>query len=336
MKKGRITEWMGDTLLSSGSSKRFWKILAAIIIVFFLVELALGWYWSDEPELFPVTAEAQAVSGEVTTRTLIRVAETLLDKPGGYLSNDIMPHSWWLDNMPSWEFGALVQVRDMARALRQDMSRSQSQSLADKDLAIAEPQFNFDSESWAIPSSEGEYRRGIKALKRYAKRLQLSEGDSNQAHFYTRADNLYSWLSDMQNRLGALSQRLANSVGREQIDLDTPEGTPADKASEDYVKTPWLEIDNVFYQARGACWALVELMRAVEIDFADVLVKKNAATSYRQVLRELEATQQALWSPVILNGSGFGVFANHSLVMANYISRANAALLELRQLLREG
>jgi len=56
----------------------------------------------------------------------------------------------------------------------------------------------------------------------------------------------------------------------------------------------------------------------------------------RQTIRELEATQEALWSPVVLNGSGFGVFANHSLVLASYISRANAAILDLRELLAQG
>ena len=34
----------------------------------------------------------------------------------------------YLDNIPNWEFGALVQVRDFARAFREDFSRSQSQS----------------------------------------------------------------------------------------------------------------------------------------------------------------------------------------------------------------
>ena len=52
---------------------------------------------------------------------------------------------------------------------------------------------------------------------------------------------------------------------------------------------------------------LAELyMRAVEVDFADVLKKKNAEVSLRQIIRELEATQQTVWSPVVLNGSGFG------------------------------
>ena len=39
---------------------------------------------------------------------------------------------------------------------------------------------------------------------------------------------------------------------------------------------------------------------------------------------------------MILNGSGFGLLANHSLVMANYISRANAALIDLNDLLSQG
>ena len=58
--------------------------------------------------------------------------------------------------------------------------------------------------------------------------------------------------------------------------------------------------------------------------------------SLQQIPRELEATQQTVWSPVILNGTGMGVLANHSLVMANYISRANAAIIDLRDLLSRG
>ncbi len=39
---------------------------------------------------------------------------------------------------------------------------------------------------------------------------------------------------------------------------------------------------------------------------------------------------------MILNGTGFGPMANHSLVMASYISRANAAIVDLRKLLQQG
>jgi len=102
------------------------------------------------------------------------------------------------------------------------------------------------------------------------------------------------------------------------------------------VKTPWLELDDVFYEARGSTWALIHFLRAIEIDLKDVLANKNALVSLRQIIRELEGTQEPMWSPMIMNGSGFGVFANHSLVMASYISRANAAVIELRMLLERG
>ena len=102
------------------------------------------------------------------------------------------------------------------------------------------------------------------------------------------------------------------------------------------VKTSWLQIDNVFYEARGTTWALLHFLKAVEVDFAEVLARKNAVTSVQQIIRELEMSQQPVHAPVIVNGEGFGLLANHSLVMASYISRANAAIIDLRELLSQG
>ena len=106
----------------------------------------------------------EVVVGSTTTAALIRAAETLLDKRGGYLSNDIMPPGLWLDNIPNWEYGVLIQVRDLSKAMRETLSRSQSQSREDPDLSRAEPHFNFDHSSWMLPSSESEYRAGIRLL----------------------------------------------------------------------------------------------------------------------------------------------------------------------------
>ena len=189
-----------------------------------------------------------------------------------------------------------------------------------------------------LPSSESEYLEGINSLSRYQARL--SDPNQKSALFYARADNLNNWLGDVGTRLGSLSQRLSASVGRVKLNtaLKTEVVTPgvAPQVDEEIVETPWLQIDNVFYEARGQAWALSHLLRAIEVDFADVLAKKNATVSVRQIIRELEASQEPVWSPMILNGSGFGVLANHSLVMANYISRANAAVIDLRQLLNQG
>lgn len=324
------------------------RSLGLLLGLYLLVALLLGWYWSQEPEPFPVQqsaaaaaeqAQRQLVTGYTTVATLKRVSSTLLDKPGGYLSNDIAPPGLWLDNMPSWEYGVLVQVRDLSRSLRKDFARSQSQSTEDPDLAKAEPHLNFDNRSWALPASETEYRDGLKFLDSYLARL--SDPAQPQAIFYARADNLNNWLGDVSTRLGSLSQRLSASVGRVRLNTDIAPQEAASKGlipqvNEEIVKTPWLQIDNVFYEARGQAWALSHLLRAIEVDFADVLAKKNATVSVRQIIRELEAAQAPLWSPMVLNGSGYGILANHSLVMANYISRANAAIIDLRMLLAQG
>ncbi len=321
--------------------------LATPVVVIVVILTFLGVFWSAEPDPFdvetaaadraPVT-ESQLTTGSYTTSAVITAMETLLNKRGGYLSNDIMPPSLWLDNIPNWEFGVLVQVRDMSRSLRNDFSRSQSQSSEDVDLIIAEPKFNFDHESWFLPASESVYQEGIDALYGYLRRLQ-NPGNPD-AQFYARADNLQEWLGQVEKRLGSLSQRLSASVGQVRLNTDLAGDAEAvqstETSSQVEVKTPWMEIDDVFYEARGAAWALVHFMHAVEKDFESVLQKKNALISLRQIIRELEATQETVWSPMILNGSGFGMFPNHSLVMASYISRANAAVIDLRNLLEQG
>ena len=336
----RLQDWWTD-----GGVARSAVLLG--LVVYLLVCLVLGFIWSSEPELFPVReralqrAEAMGVEpvvGFTTTATLMEVTSALLNKPGGYLSNDVFPPGLWLDDVPNWEYGVLIQVRDFTRALRKDFSRSQSQSTEDKDLSVAEPQLHFDNNSWAVPSSESEYERGLKALDGYLHRL--ADPKEPSAQFYARADNLRQWLFDVETRLGSLSQRLSASVGKRRLNTDlagdstASQSTPADYDQE--VKTPWSQLDDVFYEARGTAWALSHILRAIEVDFREVLDKKNALVSLRQIIRELEATQEPLWAPMILNGSGFGLFANHSLVMASYISRANAAILDLRELLSQG
>lgn len=341
------TRWR-DVRSEVEESNRWMKWVLLALVLYLLFCVILGIYWSiGEPELFSVREQAlielegnekKLVTGAVTTATLIHVVDVMLNKPGGYLSNDVTPPGIWLDNIPSWEFGVLTQSRDFAKALREAFSLSQSQSLADEDLVLAEPRFNFRNDSWILPDTKGMYEEGVEHLQAYLERLV--DEDQKQAQFYARSDNLRHWLSTVETRLGNLSQRLSASVGQKRLNTDlagepgATQATPKDR--EFYQKTPWNEIDDVFYEARGSAWALIHFLKAVEVDFAGVLQKKEAVVSLQQIIRELEATQQPVYSPVILNGSGFGVLTNHSLVMASYISRANAAIIDLRELLAQG
>lgn len=330
-----MQQYLNIKWLSSGA--------ALLLVLFWLLSV----YWSFEPDVFDVREAAQlqaaskneqVVTGYTVSNTLITVTEALLDKPGGYLSNDVMPPSVFMDNMPSWEFGALEMVRDLALAMRKDFSRSQSQSRENPQLIKAQPDLNMNHLSWIIPSAESMYGDSLEQLHLY--QSDLANPGAGDAQFYARADNLRDWLKQVEKRLGSLSQKLSASVGQERINTDlagdsaAQQSTPTAGSFVD--KTSWWKLDDNFYEAKGASWALIHFLKAVEVDFGDVLDKKNARVSLQQIIRELESTQQTVWSPMILNGSGFGMLANHSLVMANYISRANAALIELTELLNQG
>ncbi|ABM02883.1 conserved hypothetical protein [Psychromonas ingrahamii 37] len=323
--------------------KGIFTSLALIVLILWIVSI----WWGFPPAAYDVKTKAletakinnhKIVPGYTITTTLIDVTSWLIEKPGGFFSNDVTPPGLFMDNVPAFEYGALKQIRDLSLAMRLNFSRSPSQTTGDNDLEKAQEKINTSHKNWALPSAEKEYRQAIASLVRY--RTRLVKNSQNEAQFYTRADNLSAWLSAVEKRLGSLSQRLSSSVGQDSYNIvlagDSSTKQSTETAQQMQIKTPWFQIDDVFYESRGATWAILHFLKAIEVDFTDVLEKKNAQVSLNKIIKDLESTQAVVWSPVILNGSGFGLLANHSSVMASYVSRANVALIDLRRLLEQG
>lgn len=327
-----MDSWQDKLIQQWGAWRERWVLadhapVFFCLVFFLLLQVAFAWYWSREPESFAVVAAdpEQAPAGVMLAETLARVSATLLDKRGGYLRNDLLPPGLLLDNIPAWELGVLHQVRDMTRALHRDMSLSHAQYIEDGDLAVAEAAFNANADSWAFPAAESEFRRGSESVAAYGKHLAKGKG----AGFYPRTIYLQRWLGDVGANLGGLSSRLNAALPDHPV-LVAEGGVILPRLEE----APWWQVDDVFYEARGSAWALLHLLKAVEVDFGPELARQQADLSLRAAIHELEATQQAIWSPFILNGSGFGLFANHSLIMANYLNRAQTDLADVEALLQ--
>jgi len=322
------------------------SVFSLIVVVILII---LGAWWGSEPGQFNIQDEAVKRAeethstdnmpvGYVYTNTLAHIAETLLHKSGGYITNDVAPPGLFLDNISNWEYGALVMLRDATSALRNHFARDQSQSAEDPDLAIAEPYFYYENDSWALPSTEAEYQKGIDALHKYMSRLQNYGGPVKQAQFYSRADNLWQYTEVVIKRLGGLSTRLTANTSAANLGpgLSDLEREQAEQEGTPITKVTWLEIDDVFYEARGASWALLHILRAIKHDFKDILLDKRAMRTVDIMIKAMENALQPIMSPMILNGGGYSLFANYSLTMANYIARANAAALDLRDIMNRG
>ncbi|TFH88116.1 DUF2333 family protein [Billgrantia azerbaijanica] len=293
-----------------------WKPLAGLAGAYLVVVLVLGIWWSRSPAAFDVeqaVAEQRAAVGEptavaargaVTVATLMTVVDTLLDKPGGYLRNDMAPPGVWLDNMPAWEYGVLVQARDLAAALP---------AMVDGEAAVLDEvrgSLQHDSRDWLYPGTEQPLAQARDALG-----TMLAGFTGEGPGFATDGEGLARWLERVAERLDALSQRLSASVADGEVVGLLDVEAPVDE-------TPWYRVDDVFFEARGTGWALVQLLEGVQRDHADVIAAADASARWARLRAELERSQRRLWSPVVLNGSGFGLFANHSLVMAHYLIQA--------------
>ncbi|MBZ9568906.1 DUF2333 family protein [Modicisalibacter tunisiensis] len=283
-----------------------WKPLLTLVIVYLVVCLGLGIWWSQRPGDI-VTADAadtpSPVRGLATVTALEGVVETLLDKPGGLLSNDVFPPGLWLDNMPSWEGGVLDQARVMAAALP-DLSGQTPAALEDAQAAL-----NADRGDWLYPGAERRYAKAVGALQGYQDAL----AQSTVSGFVGDGKPLAAWLNASARHFQRQTQHLLANV-------DDPDALRELGVSDAELPeaTPWFRIDNVFYTARGEAWAFTQLLRATRRDYADLIASADAGELWERLIAELELAQRRVWSPVILNGSGFGLFANHSLVLANH------------------
>lgn len=338
-----------------------WRI-GLIVGTIALILTVIGFIWDFEPstktlaqieDKYVPEVSQREIPGVALTSTTISILDTLLHKSGGYLTNDVSPPGIFLDNVPNWEYGVLRNLREISKLYRYDFARKQSQSEEIKELVTVENKLRIDSDAWMFPSAEGEYGDALKALETYLDNLKKQNGS---AAFYPRADNLSVYFQDVSKTLGSLSQGLRTDDAKNHTvtvvkksdvanaaDGENKAANTEEKAAQP-VATPvatrkapgFFEVDNKFFEVRGYCWALVQELRAIEKDFAEVLKDKNALESLQNVIHDLESTQATIWSPIILTGSGFGFVNNHSSVMASYISRANASVIDLANLLKDG
>jgi hypothetical protein len=309
--------------------------LSGVIGGFFLILIVLfgfGLTWGIEPDMLEV--KKYKTKGETTANTVLQLTNNLLNKSGGLLYNDVNPISgFWLDNVPNWEYGNIILIRDSLNAMRNQFSRNQSQSPEDPDLSKAEPRLQYSINSWIFPSSEGEYEDGIRFLQSYLTRI--TDDNKEDAQFYTRSDNLREFFKIAEKRLGGYSQQLSASVGEVRFNTELSGDPDAQSSTETQnkirVKTGYFQLDDIFYETRGYCYALIQILKALEVEFHEVLVKKNAVESMKQIIYELEQTQRTSLNAIVAWG-----WINQSVFMSSYISRANAAMIDLRDLLQQG
>lgn len=273
--------------------------------------------------------------GYTTADMMVRSLENLLYKNGGYMRNDIMPPFVLMDNIPEYEYGYIKIYRIMAKEMYESMSKL---DMDDENLALAAPAVGFTADQWGLPfmaQTETEYEKGLNYFKKY--RDSLIDDNPIKGQFIPRANDLAEYIKSVKGQLDSQSKRLKASTGIAVVNTDYRQNDSNKPQPEQLVqKTPFMEIDNNFYEARGAADMALNSFVVLKKDFENILIDKNAMNEYNQMLNWLIlATSDYNWF-MVMPGKHYGYLPNHSGDLSGDLSSTVNSMERLIGLLTDG
>jgi hypothetical protein len=298
-----------------------------ILLAFFLFVVIVMAIHSRKPEPLIVTDADAAVRGARFIRTNQLLIEQMFRD---WLPNDLFWPTLFLDNMPNFQIGELEVVRYNVRVLRDNLTRMRTTDTIDPYAEAAFTALSNDPYKWWFPSAESKWKQAHRSLQTFLKNLS-----TGKSFFYPRADNLVELLSQYASLMGGLNTRLVNAPGDLKSTLVVEN---LKKGEEDMTRVdidiPWYRIDDSFYYAQGAAYALNESFKAIRVDFIDVLTDKNCLKLVDKILENLARCQ---FEPLIIfNGDPASIFANHSLNLSGVFNDARQKIDSLIVALTQG
>ncbi len=299
-----------------------WKDLVwwvKYLIIFFLVvvliwPVGLGLLWSMnelykmiDPTTFPHVDKhiehilkttgpnsPPAKKGVALCEAMINRLNDELHSRLGWTVNDlIISPTAWPDNRDNRQRGVIFATRLLVNFFATSFAKYGGAGAEDEHLKEAREQyFAFSPDSWWFPSSEDQYKKGIKMVREYEKELLKGE-----AVYNVRSDKLYSLFKFI--------------VSPEFLDQ------PLGLLVEENDKVKYSELDDRIYYTQG----VILVLR----DFLTVLVHLYPEIEERGGKDNLNLAFKAMnkictFDPlIVLRGSDDSIFADHRGKMARYL-----------------
>ena len=292
-------------------------VLAAALLLYYPIGMAWVHRIDSDPEF---SAPADAL-GPGTSHS-VAVAAALIDR-------EVNRHRWTandpfflpaaaLDNMPNFQQGIVAAVSRFAIELTDQISRTRGSSEVDPDLEKALGLLKYPGNVWIFDfatswaptaPSESQYRAGVRALQRY--NLRLGEGN---AMFERRADNLLATLDRVAADIGSSSAALDRQIREHGGLID-------------------LHADDLFYGVKGRLYAYFLILRALAVDFENVIDERDLGPAWARMLESFRASAE-LDPWVIVNGPPDSqLLPSHLAAQGFYLLRARTQLREITNIL---
>jgi len=315
------------SLEKKGKSKLWVSVIAALLALclFVIIVMAIN-------SRKPGDISLRKVNKKIKGAYFIKTNQVLVEKMfKNWLPNDILWPTVLLDNMPNFQIGELEVVRYNVRVLRDNLSRMRTTDTLDPHAEEAFTAFSNNPYKWWFPSAESRWNLGHRNLESFYQNLL-----SGKSTFYPRADNLVELLNQYASLMGGVNTRLINAPSDIKKTLSIEErrkGAPKGPKLVD-IEIPWTKIDDNFYYAQGVAYALYASVKAIRIDFIDVLTDKNCVNLVDKILENLGRCD---FEPLLIfNGDPDSIFANHSLNLSGVFNDARQKINSLIVALMQG
>jgi hypothetical protein len=319
-----------ETLESTRKSRLFLKFVVMVLLAILLVwPLAFGVAWladraasTLDPTRFPfddspvkqvvagVTPDSpEPQKGAALAQAMVVRLRAEMDSTFGWSVNDLwVSPTRWLDNRANRQRGVIFATRMLAIFYATQLAKYGSVDAENEWLKEArEKRFAFSEDSWWLPSTESEYRKGIDLVNRYAG--ALVEG---KAVYNMRSDDLYNLFTFI----------LSNQF------IDQPLGLLV-QATE---TVPYTELDDRIYYTQGVVLVLRDFLWATA-QLYPTIREKGGSENIQIAWNEME--RMCTFDPlVVLRGRHDSIMADHRGKMASYLITVRERLNDVAQALR--
>ena len=306
---------------------KFGKWVVLTLLAFILIwPLTLGLYWTIYkgytlidptrfPELDPEMKlllektspdSAQPQKGAALCAATSNRLKQEMDSPFGWSVNDlIISPSRWLDNRANRQRGTIFATRMLVTFFSTNLGKYGKVDAENQSLKEArEEYFAFSADSWWLPSSEKQYRKGIALLEKYETDLV-----NGQAIFNLRTD-------DMHNLLEFI---ISNQF------LDQPLGLLVQTNQE----VPYTELDDRIYYTQGVILVIRDVLRTF-VHLYPAVKEKGGEENIRIAFQEMD--QICTFDPLmVLRGDHDSIMADHRGKMARYLISVRERINDLAQ-----
>lgn len=309
---------------------KFGKWAVISLLAFILIwPITVGVYWgvyklytlmdpTKFPELDPPVANllqrvspkaSDAEKGAALSAAIRNRLEQELNSPFGWSVNDlIISPTRWMDNRANRQLGTIFATRMLTSFYSTNLAKLGTVDAENELLKAArEKHFAFTADSWWLPSTEKQYKKGLALLKQYEESLDRGEGVYNM-----RSDDMYNLL------MFIIGNRF----------LDQPLGLLVQTNDE----VPYTELDDRIYYTQGVVLVLRDVLHMF-VHLYPEIKEKGGEDNIRIAFREMDAI--ATFDPLlVLRGDHDSTMADHRGKMARYLIAVRERINDVAQSIR--